>query len=148
MKKSVVLTIGVIYVLAIVVVGFIGMKMKVYNQHIYVESITCISEGYKEYDQSHPEKKNGIDGYIKVDYEEGSAVLLKCVIHPENATDQDLEYNYDSSSTIFVVEKQSDGTAYVRFLKPGTARITIKSTDGTNKTLVIKIIAIELSDII
>ena len=36
MKKSVIITIIVIYVLAIVVVGFIGLKMKVYDEQKYV----------------------------------------------------------------------------------------------------------------
>ena len=39
MKKSVIITIIVIYVLAIVVVGFIGLKMKVYDEQKYVEKI-------------------------------------------------------------------------------------------------------------
>ena len=47
MKKSVIITIIVIYVLAIVVVGFIGLKMKVYDEQKYVEKIECISDGYK-----------------------------------------------------------------------------------------------------
>ena len=51
MKKSVIITIIVIYVLAIVVVGFIGLKMKVYDEQKYVEKIECISDGYKDYDQ-------------------------------------------------------------------------------------------------
>lgn len=44
MKKSVIITIIVIYVLAIVVVGFIGLKMKVYDEQKYVEKIECISD--------------------------------------------------------------------------------------------------------
>ena len=47
MKKSVIITIIVIYVLAIVVVGFIGLKMKVYDEQKYVEKIECISDGFK-----------------------------------------------------------------------------------------------------
>ena len=75
MKKSVIITIIVIYVLAIVVVGFIGLKMKVYDEQKYVEKIECISDGYKDYD---PNTETGLAkihagyiGYIKKDYKSG-----------------------------------------------------------------------------
>lgn len=73
MKKSVIITIIVIYVLAIVVVGFIGLKMKVYDEQKYVEKIECISDGYKDYD---PNTENlGYDcGIFIKDLESGEVV--------------------------------------------------------------------------
>lgn len=144
MKKSVILAISVIYILAIVVVGFIGMKMKAYNPTIYVESITCISDGYKEY----PDDQNNADGYIATVYSEGLKVLLKCKISPDNATSKKLEYNYDKTSQTFKLVVNEDGTATIEFLKGGTATITIKATDNTGKKLVVNIIATDLSGIL
>ena len=101
MKKSVIITIIVIYVLAIVVVGFIGLKMKVYDEQKYVEKIECISDGYKDYD---PNTETGLAkihagyiGYIKKDYKSGLKVEIKCRITPDNATHKNLEYIYDEN---------------------------------------------------
>lgn len=143
-KKSVVLAISVIYVLAIVVVGFIGMKMKAYNPTIYVDSIQCISEGYTEY----LDQQNNADGYISTIYSEGLKVLIKCKISPDNATTTKLKYDYDQTSQTFKLQVNDDGTAVVEFLKGGTATITIKSMDSVGKKLVIDIIATDLGDII
>lgn len=84
MKKSVIITIIVIYVLAIVVVGFIGLKMKVYDEQKYVEKIECISDGYKDYD---PNTETGLAkihagyiGYIKKDYKSGLKVEINVVL--------------------------------------------------------------------
>ena len=64
MKKSVVFAIAVIYLIAIIVVGFLGQALKVYNENIYVERITCISDDYKPYKENSNEYKDGYIGYI------------------------------------------------------------------------------------
>lgn len=143
MKKSVILTIGVIYVIAIVVVGFIGLKMQVYNQQKYVEKITCISEGYHKYPDGHPKKKAGFDGYIQPDYQEGLKVEIKCQITPDNATEKRLNYIYDESQKIYKLKINEDGTATIEFLKTGVATITIKSTDNVGVSIKIEIFALK-----
>ena len=57
MKKSVVFAIAIIYLIAIIVVGFMGQALKVYNENIYVENIECISEDYKAYKSNSNEFK-------------------------------------------------------------------------------------------
>ena len=39
MKKSVILTIAVVYIFAIVLVGFIGIRQRAYNENVYVDDI-------------------------------------------------------------------------------------------------------------
>ena len=51
MKKSVILTIAVVYIFAIVLVGFIGIRQRAYNENVYVDDIVIISEGYKLYEK-------------------------------------------------------------------------------------------------
>lgn len=148
MKKSVVLTIGIIYLFAIVIVGFIGIKMKVYNANVYVESIECISSGYTEYKEGSLDRNQGYSGYISTKYEKGLVVLLKCKIFPENATEKDLEYIYDKNQSTYKLVVNDDGTASVMFLKGGNATITIRATDNVHKEIKIKIIAIDLEGIL
>ena len=44
MKKSVIVLIGVIYVLAIAMVSFFGLNIDTFNENIYVESVKCIND--------------------------------------------------------------------------------------------------------
>ena len=149
MKKSVIITIIVIYVLAIVVVGFIGLKMKVYDEQKYVEKIECISDGYKDYD---PNTETGLAkihagyiGYIKKDYKSGLKVEIKCRITPDNATHKKLEYIYDENSTIYKLTTNSDGTATIEFLTGGVATIIIRSTDSKQTQIKIEVSAFDWS---
>ena len=94
MKKSVILTIAVIYILAIVVVGFMGIRMQVYEEKVYVDEIVMLTEGYKPYtkDTALGESKlnEGIDGYITKSFKEGLKVELKCQVKPDNADNKNL----------------------------------------------------------
>lgn len=148
MKKSVVLVIAVIYVLAIVVVGFIGIRMKIYNAIVYVDKIECVSDNYCKFKEDNEFYEKGYDGYISVLYEENLKVLIKCNIHPENASEKKIEYIYDKSSTTYTVTYNEDGTANVEFLKGGSATIIIKSTDNVGVYIKILINAVDLSDIV
>ena len=83
MKKSVILLIAVIYILAIVIVGFLGLRMKVYNPIVYVEKITCISKDFKEYTDEQKENNESLKeyyGYIEKDYVDGLVIEIRCVI--------------------------------------------------------------------
>lgn len=148
MKKSVVFSIAVIYLIAIIVVGFLGQALKVYNENIYVESISCISEDYKPYKEKDPEYKEGYSGYIQPDqYTDGLQVLIKCRVEPANATHKDLQY-ISADTSICTIQKQEDGTAIATFLRAGTVTIIIKSTDNGNEQIKIKIITHDVSGIL
>ena len=88
MKKSVILTISIIYILAIVVVGFLGIALKVYNEKVYVEKIICITEGYETV-----ENDEHCDGIITV--QQNQEVVIKCQVEPDNATNPNLRFDYD-----------------------------------------------------
>lgn len=148
MKKSVVLSIAVIYIIAIIVVGFLGQALKVYNENIYVESISCISDDFVEYNTNSEDYKNGYIGYIQPDkYEEGLKVLIKCRVEPANATHKVLEYISSDESTC-VIQTQEDGTAIATFLKAGTVTVIIKSTDNGDAQVKIKIITHDVGGIL
>mgnify|MGYP003299401839 CR=1 FL=1 len=146
MKKSVVFAIAIIYLMAIIVVGFLGQALKVYNENIYVEQIECISEDYKPYKKTSKEFKEGYSGFILVDeYEEGLKVLIKCRVLPANATYKELDY-FSTDTSICTIEKQTDGTAIAHFKKAGAATVVIKATDNGAVSIKINILAYDNSD--
>lgn len=132
MKKSVIITIIVIYVIAIFVVGFIGMEMEVANELVPVENIVCVTDGAEK------KENEEYDYLIKSSFEEGLKIELKCQVIPDNATQKKLQYIGEGQS--FKLTPNSDGTATVEFLKKGSATITVKSTDNNGVSIKIKIL--------
>lgn len=142
MKKSVILTIAVIYILAIVVVGFMGIRMQVYEEKVYVDEIVMLTEGYKPYtkDTALGESKlnEGIDGYITKSFKEGLKVELKCQVKPDNADNKNLLFSCDASDDYKLV-MNSDGTATIEFYKGCVATVLIKSADGKGANMTVEI---------
>lgn len=145
MKKSVILTIAVIYILAIVIVGFLGIKMKVYNEKVYVKDIIVLTDGYQEYtDDTNVGKdkiEKGINGYIKNTFKEGLKVEIKCQVIPDNATEKKLDYTYLKKDESYIITIQDDGTAVIEFKKPGVLLLTVNSTDNAGAKKTIEIMA-------
>ena len=134
MKKSVILTISIIYILAIVVVGFLGIALKVYNEKVYVEKIICITDGYKEVENKE------YDGKIEV--KKNQEVVIKCQVEPDNATNPILRFDFDDSElgTLFTFVENGDGTWTIKMLDTGTVYIDIVPTDrSSNISLTIQI---------
>lgn len=133
MKKSVIVMIGVIYVLAIAIVSFFGLQIETFNQTIYVEKIECINE----------ELKVSGDGtkyiviYYQEDINEPTAFQLEWRIYPDDASRKNVRFVYDETSSIASVNEF--GT--VIFYKKGTITVSIVATDGSSKSETIKIIA-------
>ena len=123
MKKSVILLLSAVYIFAIVIVGFLGLKMKVYDPIIYVNNIICETEGYKEYSEEEKSKK-GHDGYIQVEYSENLIVEIKCKPNPDNATNKAFDYSVLGDSTHYELTVKDDGTASIQF-KEATAYTVI-----------------------
>lgn len=134
MKKSVVLVIVLIYIVSIVLVGFIGLKMKVYEENIYVERIVCKN------DEFVLDENSNISGKIFKTYTEGLRVNIICEVIPENATNQKLDYQCEQSGDYNII-KESDGSITIEFIKATTVDITFVTTDGSNKKLKVKVIA-------
>ena len=143
MKKSVIFAIVVIYILAIVVVGFLGRKLTVPNPPVDVVNIKCTSDDYVAYNPDIASDKEWIDrgyaGKIELNYEQNMRILLKCRIDPANATQQDVDY-ISGNTQNGVVVKNEDGTAYLDILQKGTFDVTIRATDNKKTSIKIKII--------
>lgn len=137
MKKSVILMIAIIYIIAIVLVGFLGLKMKVYNEKKYVESIECISEDYVV--NENKINPDDFDGSIKKTYRKGLKIELVCRVLPENADNKKLKYIYDEENAPFIITENEDGTAVVEFIRGGSGKVIVKATDNKGVQLIIQI---------
>lgn len=146
MKKSVILSIVVIYVLAIVIVGFLGMKMRVYDEEKYIAQIICVSDGYADYDETEELSKD-YKGYIIKPFVEGLKVEIRCEVILEKsderiaATYENIDYIYDTSVTDYQIIKNSDGTATIEFFGTGCASIIIRSKDNKHTAIKIQVYA-------
>ena len=133
MKKSVIVLIGVIYVMAIAVVSFFGLQIDTLNEVVYIEKIECTNE----------ELRTASDGtkYISVKYiydeENPTTVQLDWHVYPDNASRKALEFVYDDTKN--VADVSAFGT--VIFNKRGAVTIHMMATDGSAKEEVIKVIA-------
>lgn len=144
MKKSVILIIAVIYVLAIVIVGFIGIRMRVYNENVYIESITCVSDGFEKYEEGSDGAKNGLTGHITTTYETGLKVLIKCEYYPVNANafeGKPFKYISGSSNNYNVIEN-NDGTCTIEFKAVGSCDLIVMSNDSHKAEIRIRITAL------
>lgn len=133
MKKSVIVLIGVIYVLAIAVVSFFGLQIETFNETIYVSSIEIINEDIKIADDGTK--------YVIIDYVDDPAnptsYQLEWRVYPDDATRKIVEFNYDETRTF--VEVNEFGT--VIFNRKGSITVYITSTDGNEKSDSITVIA-------
>lgn len=134
MKKSVIIVIGIIYVLAIVVVGFFGLKIKKFDSNIYVQSVEIVNEEIIiQKDSMGQEVK-----VIMLDLSETNELQLKWVVTPNDATHPEVNFGYDTSSTVGSVDQEGK----VTFNKRGVLTVYISSADGSAKSDSVKIIAI------
>ena len=125
MKKSVIILIGIIYILAIVVVSFFGLKIETFNETVYVEKVEFTNE----------EIKIAADGskYVVIEYsyeeDELTTYQLEWHVYPDDASRKIVEFLYDKTKTTGTVNEF--GT--VIFNKKGAITVYINSTDGTAK---------------
>ncbi len=136
MKKSVIVLIGIIYIAAIVFVGFFGMKVTAYDEMIYITNIECTNEGIRENaDGTKTLRFNYVDGGDVLE----NTLTLTYKVYPDNSTLKGADAAtlvYDENTTVATV----DGL-HITFLKKGVLTVQIKSKDGSNITETIRIIA-------
>lgn len=134
MKKSVILLIGVIYILAIVVVSFFGLKVETFNDTIYVDAVTITNDD------------------IKPGFEDKIVVIYFDNDDPENPTSYQINWKVTPDDATrkfvkFIIEENKQNIATVNefgtviFKKKGTVIVYVTSTDGTAKRDSITIIA-------
>ena len=129
MKKSVILLIGIIYILAIVVVSFFGLKVETFNETKYVTSIECINEGVQL--DSQGEK------YVVIAYEDQLVYQIEWRVFPDEASNNRVAFVYDENKTTATV----NDLGRVYFNRKGAIKVFIMSTDGSNISDTITIIA-------
>ncbi len=147
MKKSVVIAIGIVYIVAIIVVGLFGQKLHIYDPTIYAERVICQSEDYKEYTEEEKEKRKADGCITKVGFSVGMKVELKCQVLPNNATYKELNYLYDQTQfndEIVKLQVNEDYTASLTFYEDTTVTVTVKADDGKGARLRIKIIVLDV----
>ena len=138
MKKSVILIISVIYILALVFVGT-SLKLAVYNPVVYVTDIEVLNEDYIEYTEEN--QIEDYKGYIKQKWTEGLKIELKCRAKPYDATNVALNYAYDPTVTFATFENTSDNSLIISFNKGGEVPVTVRAADGSGIEITVNIIA-------
>lgn len=124
MKKSFIIIIMAIYLASIIFIGFFGIELSSYNQTFYVNQITITNDNYNAttnriiatYQPYNPQ----------TDLYNPNIVQLEWRVYPENASNRVVSFTSDSAKATV----NSMGT--VIFSSPGTAKITIRSTDGAD----------------
>ena len=130
MKKSVVILIGIIYVAAIALVSFFGLKHKVFDEVVPVSQIEIISEGV-EYNPD----KNSYSIVIRPDEDGVRAFRIKYRVYPDDATESSVSFTIDSKMATV------DDSGLVVFDRSGTATVILTANDGTGISTKIVIVS-------
>ena len=138
MKKSVIIVIALIYVTAIVLVSFLGLNPKTYNQNIYVESIKITSD--REITNIKGEDAIYFINEFKADGTR--TVQLNCEVVPDNATNKKVNFTLEKENTYATV----DENGLITITAPGhqVFPVFITADDNTSISYKIMIWAIDL----
>ena len=135
MKKSVVILIGIIYIAAIALVSFFGLKFKVFDEIVYVESIEILnpdledSDTFGKYIILTPDTVTpDADGNVKYQ--------IEYRVHPDNATNSGVDFVYDTQNTNVTV----DENGVVTFKNGGAVQVDLIARDGSGAKASIMII--------
>lgn len=149
MKKSVVILIALIYIASIALVGFFGLKFKIFEEIVYPTGIEILND-----DLIDAREEFGLDEDADVlfDYFTYATKIdgvykyqLEYKLLPENATDTTVLFNYDKDAA----EKAGitvDQYGVVTFTQPGA--LTIQLIPKSNGNSPSKRICIFATDIV
>ena len=163
MKKTMVIIILVVFIASIAVVNFFGLEIKVFDGITYVEKIECNSITIQNENPVTLTPEKNADGTLKlvngnpvfrfefipspdgeytVDEESiiknPNAVQINYEVFPHIADETSVVFEYDQSSNIAVFHELSRTFTFIKPNKVFT--ITIRSTDGSNKSTTISIV--------
>ena len=135
MKKLLVLIISIIiFVVSVAVVSFLGLRIKTFEQTIYVNSIEINNQEIELV---------GEQKFIIFDYdylnENNNVIQLDVHVYPDNATIRNVRYDYDEENSPASVNQYG----FVSFSRPGGILITVRSTDGSKISTTIRVIALQ-----
>ena len=137
MKKSVVILIAVIYIAAVALVSFFGIKSELLEETVYVDGIELIGNDIKT-------AADGTKSVIVYLGEDGKGEYqLEWRVTPTNATNTKVVFNYDTTKTYGSI----DENGLVKFDRAGVFTITITPADGTVLTppVIIKVIGLAVN---
>ena len=126
MKKSVIVLIGVIYIMAIAIVSFFGLKVDTFNETIYVTKVECTNDDVKIASDG---SKYVVIPFVD-DVDNPTTYQIEWRVHPDDATTKFVSFVYNKEKTHVTVNEF--GT--VIFHKKGAITVQITSTDGTVKS--------------
>lgn len=140
MKKSTLLVIGILYIASIVAISVFGLKTVIWDVVIPVKSIECLNKS-----DDHADVSLTDDGkkFIKIKYEEpgviedgipkGTMLQLLWRVLPDNATNKEVRFVYNTELTRVNFVKNNDGKELGLILFTGKVKLDLQivSTDGT-----------------
>ena len=155
MKKSTILMLLIIYVVAFFVVGLLGVSVSAHYHVNYVTEI--IVEPLKEthvieytqagghsreeivsdHDKSHA-RYNRKYNYCTT-FEPGLILGFRVQVKPDNSTYDKYETIYTEKPNTFTLEQSGDSTIYIHMLKKGTFTLRFQSTDGNRTETELKV---------
>ena len=161
MKKTIVVIILAVYIASIAIVNFFGLEVKVFDGITYVESIQCDTvtlrneSSAKLYPITYLGEKGDIplfeftfipssDGTDYTADDESivsnpNAIELNYVVFPHLADETGVKFEYDEEGMAGIAVFLEDKHTLI-FLKPGRIfTVTIKATDGSNKSTTVAI---------
>lgn len=106
MKKPVIIIISLIYALAIVIVGFVGMAIKTFNPTIFSSQIKI------EFDETlvaRTNKKEGVDYAFQIITKVPVTFNITASILPENVTDKECAFEKRDESNKYTVSTTFNG---------------------------------------
>ena len=153
MKKTIVIIILLIYIASIAVVNFFGLEVKVFDGITYVESIQCNTITLRNENPVTLSPKQTLGGkplfifdFVPApedqpysDDDEGiitnpNAIQINYEVLPHLADETGVKFEYDTEAMEGAVVFHELSHTFV-FLKPNKViTITIKATDGSNKS--------------
>lgn len=136
MKKSVVILIGVIYIAAIALVSFFGLQFKVFEEIVDVEFIELLDKDNK---MDYSDYLGGNYIVVPRDANGEASYQIEYRVHPDNATNQGVNFVYDEVDGISV-----DENGVVKFAANSAQNmltVIIVAKDGTNKQAKLTVIA-------
>ena len=140
MKKPVILALIAMYVLSIVVVGYMGGAFKLYNPVQYVESIVCENEEAVETHYTGEDRKQGGDFYISKEFTGEELIFdVVCKVLPVTATETGIEYFCVESDWYTMEYDSKTGTAKLTVSGTGTIMLLATSVDSVKEEIIIRI---------
>lgn len=136
MKKSTLLIILVVYIASIAIINFFGMNVKLYDEIVNVTAVECLNETDKttEVGESNGKKVLRVKFTTPADPTNLTGTMLQLVwrVKPDNATNKDVQFVYDTNNTrvTFYKDERGNETGLLLFSGPTMLDVQIMSTDG------------------